>query len=103
MPLIGTALVWVPGAGALAVQGRWGAALFVAVWGVAVVSAADNFIRPLLISGRAQISTLPVLLGLLGGIGAFGPIGMFLGPLVIALVQALLRFAEESLGRTPAP
>lgn len=103
VPLVGTALIWVPGAGALAVQGRWGAALFVAVWGAVVVSGADNVVRPLFISGRAQISTLPVLLGLLGGIGAFGPIGMFLGPVVIALVQALLRFAEESLGRPSPP
>jgi predicted PurR-regulated permease PerM len=53
-------------------------------------------VRPLFISGRAQISTLPVFLGLAGGLGAFGPIGMVLGPLIVALVLALLRFAEES-------
>jgi len=103
LPLVGTALVWAPAALVLAMQGRWGAAIFVAVWGVAVVSAADNFIRPLLISGRAQISTLPVFLGLLGGIGAFGAIGMFLGPVLVALVLALVRFAEEARGRTESP
>ncbi|HLE44238.1 MAG TPA: AI-2E family transporter, partial [Methylomirabilota bacterium] len=96
VPLVGTALVWVPAAGVLALGGRWGAALFMALWGVLVVSSADNFIRPRLISGRAQISTLAVLLGLLGGVGAFGAIGLFLGPLVVALVVALLRFAEEA-------
>jgi len=103
LPLVGTALVWAPAALVLAMQGRWGAAIFVAVWGVAVVSFADNFIRPLLISGRAQISTLPVFLGLLGGIGAFGAIGMFLGPVLVALVLALIRFAEEARGRTESP
>ena len=96
LPLVGTALVWAPAAVVLAIQGRWGAAIFLAVWGVAVVSSADNFVRPFFISGRAQIATLPVFLGLLGGLSAFGPIGMVLGPVVVALALALLRFAEES-------
>jgi predicted PurR-regulated permease PerM len=104
LPLVGAALVWVPATGVLAFQGRWGAALFMVIWGVAVVSMADNVVRPLFISGQAKISTLPVFLGLTGGIGAFGPIGMVLGPVVVALVLALLRFAEESrAGEVPAP
>ncbi|MGH7405953.1 MAG: AI-2E family transporter [Candidatus Methylomirabilales bacterium] len=103
LPLVGTALVWAPAALALAMQGRWGAATFLAVWGAAVVSAADNFIRPLLISGRAQIATLPVFLGLLGGVVAFGAIGLFLGPVLVALVLVLLRFAEETRGKTESP
>jgi predicted PurR-regulated permease PerM len=73
------------------------AALFLLGWSVAVVSSADNVVRPLFISGRAQISTLPVFLGLLGGLSAFGPIGLVLGPVALALTLALLRFAEESL------
>ena len=102
LPLIGTALVWLPAAGLLVVQGRLGSALFLAIWGVVVVSPVDNFLRPMVISGRAQISTLPVFLGLLGGIGAFGPIGLVLGPVVVALALALLRFAEEAVAQ-PAP
>ncbi len=96
IPLFGTALVWVPAAAVLLLQGRWVAALFLVGWSVAVVSSADNVVRPLFISGRAQISTLPVFLGLLGGVSAFGPIGLVLGPVVLALTLALLRFAEES-------
>jgi predicted PurR-regulated permease PerM len=96
IPLIGTALVWVPAVGVLFLQGRWGAALFLVAWSVAVVSSADNVVRPLFISGRAQISTLPVFLGLMGGISAFGPIGLVVGPVVVALTLALLRFAEEA-------
>ena len=96
IPLIGTALVWVPAVGVLFLQGRWVAALLLAAWSVAVVSSADNVVRPLFISGRAQISTLPVFLGLMGGLSAFGPIGLVVGPVVVALTLALLRFAEEA-------
>ena len=102
LPLVGTALVWGPGAIALAVQGRWTAAVVLVAWGAVVVAGADNVVRPLMITGRAQVSTLTVFLGLMGGLGAFGPIGMFLGPVVLALVVALLRFAEESrAGESP--
>ncbi len=96
IPFVGTALVWVPAVGVLFLQGRWIAALFLIVWSVAVVSSADNVVRPLFISGRAQISTLPVFLGLIGGLSAFGPIGLVVGPVVVALTLALLRFAEEA-------
>jgi len=96
LPIGGTAFVWIPGAIALGVGGHWGGCVFLTVWGALVVGSADNFLRPLLISGRAQISTLPVFFGVLGGLAAFGMIGMFLGPLVIAMALALLGFAEES-------
>ena len=96
IPFVGTTLVWVPAVGVLFLQGRWVAALFLAAWSVAVVSSADNVVRPLFISGRAQISTLPVFLGLLGGVTAFGPIGLVVGPVVVALTLTLLRFAEEA-------
>jgi predicted PurR-regulated permease PerM len=96
VPLVGSTLVWVPGAGVLAYHGRWGPAIFVVLWGAIVISMADNIVRPLFISGRAQITTLPVFLGLAGGLKAFGPIGIVLGPVIVALALALIRFAEES-------
>lgn len=95
LPVGGTALVWGPGAIVLAAQGRWGWAVGLAVWGAAIVGTVDNLLRPALISGRARISTLPVFFGVLGGVAAFGPIGLFLGPVVIALALALLRFARH--------
>jgi predicted PurR-regulated permease PerM len=96
IPFIGTALVWVPAAVVLLLQGRWVATLFLIAWSVAVVSSSDNVVRPLFISGRAQIATLPVFLGLLGGLSAFGAIGLVVGPVVIAITLALLRFAGEA-------
>ena len=97
LPVAGTALVWAPATIALYSQGRPGWALFMLLWGAVLVGTVDNFLRPRLISGRAQISTLPVFFGVMGGLAAFGPIGMFVGPLIIALALALLAFAEENL------
>lgn len=94
VPMAGTPVVWVPAVLVLAAQQRWGAAIFLAIWGVAV-STLDNFLRPLLVSGRAQVATLTVFIGVLGGVSAFGPMGIFLGPVVLALIIALIRFALE--------
>jgi predicted PurR-regulated permease PerM len=96
IPYVGTSLLWVPAVAVLFLQGRWVAGLFLAIWSVAVVSSADNVVRPFFISGRAQIATLPVFLGLIGGLSAFGPIGLVVGPVVVALTLALLRFAGEA-------
>ena len=94
VPLAGTPVVWVPAALVLAAQDRWYAVLFMVAWGGIVVTI-DNFLRPWLVSGRAHIDALTVFIGVLGGVSAFGPIGVFLGPLVLALAIALVRFALE--------
>jgi predicted PurR-regulated permease PerM len=94
IPLVGTPVVWVPAVIVLAAQDRWYAALFMALWGGFVVTI-DNFLRPWLVSGRAQIGALTVFIGVLGGVSAFGPIGVFFGPLVLALAIALVRFSLE--------
>jgi predicted PurR-regulated permease PerM len=103
VPMVGSALVWVPAAVWMLIEGRWGAALFLVLWGVLLVSLVDNLVRPYFISGRAQISTLPVFIGVLGGVGAFGAIGVFLGPVVVALVLALIRFGEETISEPLPP
>jgi predicted PurR-regulated permease PerM len=96
VPLVGTALVWIPAVIVLLVQGRTWAALFMVIWSIGLVTSVDNIIKPLVVSGRAGLPTLAVFLGLIGGLAAFGAIGAFLGPVIIALTIALLRFAEES-------
>jgi predicted PurR-regulated permease PerM len=96
LPIGGTALVWIPGAAVLAAQGRWPWAIGLALYGGVIVSAlANNVLKPRLISGHAEVGTLPVFFGVLGGLAAFGLIGALLGPVVIALALALLRWAEE--------
>jgi predicted PurR-regulated permease PerM len=95
IPLVGAALVWVPVALHLLVIGSWGKALFLGIWGVLVVGMADNFIRPWVISGRTSMSTLTVFFALIGGLNAFGLIGLVAGPLVFTLVITLYRIIEE--------
>jgi predicted PurR-regulated permease PerM len=95
LPFGGTALVWVPAAIVLAAQGHWGQTIFMVIWGVVLVSLVDNVVRPMLVSGRANVGTLTVFIGVLGGLAAFGAIGLFLGPVVLALVIALIRFVQE--------
>jgi predicted PurR-regulated permease PerM len=94
VPMAGTPVVWVPAVLVLAAQQRWVAAGFLLGWGI-MVTTIDNFLRPYLVSGRAQVSTLTVFLGVLGGVLAFGAVGIFLGPLILALVIALLRFTLD--------
>jgi len=98
LPVGGAALVWGPAAIWLFVDGRWGFGIFMLAWGL-LLSGLDNVLRPILISGRARISALAVFIGVLGGIPAFGAIGIIGGPVVLSLVLALIEFAEESRAR----
>lgn len=95
LPFGGTALVWGPAALVLAAQDRWGAALFLVVWGGLLVGTIDNILKPILVSSRAPVATLTVFIGVLGGIAAFGAAGLFLGPVLLALIIALIDFAVE--------
>ncbi len=95
VPLVGTTIVWGPGAIFLALHGDYPHAIFLLLWGVIAVGMVDNFLRPLLISGRAEVPTLAVFVGVMGGLSAFGFIGLFLGPIVLGLLVALFRYENE--------
>jgi predicted PurR-regulated permease PerM len=95
LPVGGAAFVWIPAVIWLLFDGRWGFAVFMLAWGV-LLGGLDNVLRPMLISGRAKISALAVFIGVLGGIPAFGAIGLIAGPVVLSLALALIEFAEES-------
>jgi predicted PurR-regulated permease PerM len=102
VPMVGTALIWVPAAIYLATVGEYWQAIFMALWGALLVSAVDNFLRPLLISGRADVPTLAVFLGVMGGLSAFGFIGLFLGPILLGIVIALFRFEDAEISGAAA-
>ena len=97
LPVGGASFVWVPAAGWLFYQGRWGFAIFMLAWGL-MLAGLESLLRPMLISGRARISALVIFVGVLGGIPAFGTIGIIVGPVVLSLVLALIEFAEEAAG-----
>jgi predicted PurR-regulated permease PerM len=89
---IGPPLVWIP-AGLYLIFGldqtAWG--LFVMAWGFFVVSSVDNVLKPILISRGSDLPFVLVMLGVFGGVIAFGFIGVFLGPVLLALAFALIK------------
>ena len=86
-----TPLAWGSAGAWLLFQGETGAAIGVWLWGAAVVSQIDNVLRPLFISSVGDIPFLLVLFGVLGGIFAFGLVGLFAGPIVLAVAWAVWR------------
>ena len=87
---VGPPLVWGPAAIWLYYQGQPGWAIFLVIWGVAVVSSIDNFLKPLLISRGSNLPFILVLIGVLGGVIAFGFVGVFLGPTLLAVAYRLI-------------
>ena len=87
----GPALIWVTAAAWLAYQDQAGWAIFMAVWGFFVISGIDNIVKPLLISRGSSLPLALVLLGVLGGVLAFGFVGIFLGPVLLAVGFNLAR------------
>ena len=92
----GSAIVLVPAVLYLAFDGRWGAAIFLAVWS-AGVAILDNVLRPFLTARQAEVSTLAVFVGAIGGASAFGILGLVIGPVLLAFIVALLQFAQKGV------
>jgi predicted PurR-regulated permease PerM len=98
IPVVGAGLVWVPAAIWLMLSGNVPRGLIMVAVGALGISMADNVLRPLLLSGRTQINGLVIFFGLLGGVAAFGFIGLVLGPIVLVVTGSLLKmFARPDL------
>jgi predicted PurR-regulated permease PerM len=85
VPGIGAALVWVPAVIILFINGQYVAAMLLLAWCAAVVGTIDNFLRPALVGRDAKMPDLLILVGTLGGLFLFGPIGFIVGPIVCGL------------------
>jgi predicted PurR-regulated permease PerM len=96
----GGALVWVPAIVVFASISQSGSTIFPLIRG-AGVSASENLIRPLLIWRQAPLSTLALFVGVIGGVSAFGVVGVIIGPALLTVTAALLRFVDETLSRQP--
>ena len=97
---LGAPVVWVSATVWLFVRGATGWGVFMALWGFFGISGIDNFLRPYLISRGAQLPFVLVFLGAMGGIIAFGLIGLFLGPILLAVGYCL---AQEFFRHKRAP
>ncbi len=95
IPVVGTALIWIPATLYLFLTGDTTWAIFLAIWSVAVVGSIDNLLRPFLMQGSAGMNTLMIFFSLLGGIQLFGLIGLIYGPLIFAITMVLFNIYEE--------
>lgn len=95
IPLIGTLFVWLPAAVWLFINGNVTSAVILLIWGFIVVGAVDNFLRPFLIDDEADLHPLFVILGVIGGIGVFGVVGLFLGPVIFGVAKTLMEIYIE--------
>jgi predicted PurR-regulated permease PerM len=89
LPMLGAFIVWVPAAVYLAAMGDWVRALIVTGWGVAVIHPADNLLYPMIAGQRMGMHTLVLFVAFVGGLIAFGPAGLILGPCIVAFAAAL--------------
>lgn len=90
IPVLGAPLVWVPAALLLLLNGEWGHALLLVIWGAAVVGLADNLLYPIVVGKYLRLHTVPLLVALIGGVVVFGAVGFFVGPVVLAVTLAAL-------------
>jgi predicted PurR-regulated permease PerM len=105
-PLIGAWLVWGPAAAALALANRPWDGLLMVVIGLALVHPVDNLLRPAIVAHTTKLNGLLVLIGLIGGVQAFGAPGLLLGPVLISVAAGLLSSqsgAEPSVRSWPQP
>jgi len=113
LPLVGAWLIWLPAALFFVLEGSFLKALILVAVGAGLIGVVDNVLRPILVSGRARLNGLLVFISILGGIAAFGIVGIILGPILVALGNAVLTVysqnatadttADTSPGETPSP
>jgi len=90
VPVLGAFVVWLPAAIFLASSGQWGKAVILLLWGTVVVGLIDNLLYPILVGKRLRLHTVPVFFAIVGGLAVFGAAGIILGPVILALTDAIL-------------
>ena len=99
VPVVGSALIWAPAAVFLAFTGHWGRAIAVVVICGGVAGLADNIVRPLLLRNRTHLNELLLFLSVLGGLQAFGLLGLVIGPTIVAAAMGVFRVYAEHRDR----
>lgn len=103
IPVLGAFVIWVPAAIFLAAQGNWGKALILTAWGTVVVGTIDNLLFPVLVGKRMRLHTVPVFVAIVGGLVVFGASGLVLGPVILAITDAVLELWRCRLHRRADP
>ena len=104
IPFVGAAAIWIPACLWLfAFEGRPVAAILLAIYGTTIISMADNVIKPAVLHGQSNIHPLWALLSVLGGVVALGPIGILVGPMVMAFLQTLLQILQREITSMERP
>lgn len=98
-PIGGATVIWLPACGYLFLQGAYIRGILLLVWGAGIVSSIDNVLKPLLIGNRLRLPVLFLFFSILGGLGVFGILGLILGPVIFALLAALLDLYVKQYGR----
>jgi len=95
LPFVGVSMVWIPACIILAVRGQWTYALLLLAWCGILVSTVEGNIRSRVVSGRARVNSMLIMLSIMGGVVTFGAVGIFVGPVVLVLVGTLTRILRE--------
>lgn len=103
VPVLGAFIVWVPAALFLLLEGSWGKALLLTVWGAVVVGGIDNLLLPVLVGNRLKQHTLLAFLSVVGGLMVFGTSGLILGPVVLTVTTVLLEIWREQATAAATP
>ena len=107
IPVVGAYVVWIPAAMFLALNGHWGKAVILTVWGGAVVGTIDNLLLSVLVGRRLKLHTILAFISVIGGLMVFGASGLILGPVVLTVTAELLeiwrhRTSPEIVARAEA-
>jgi predicted PurR-regulated permease PerM len=102
VPVVGSALIWAPAALFLAFSGHWGRAIAVVTICGGVAGLADNIVRPMLLRNRTRLNELLLFLGVLGGLQAFGLLGLVIGPTIVAAAMGVFRVYMDHRDREAA-
>ena len=95
VPVVGSALIWGPAALWLGFSGHWGKALLVGMICGGVSTVTDNIVRPMLLRNRTRLNELLLFIGVLGGLEAFGLLGLVAGPTIVAAAMGVFRVYME--------
>jgi predicted PurR-regulated permease PerM len=103
VPFVGATAIWAPTSVWLAVEGYPAAGVCLALYGALIISLADNVIKPLVLHGQSNLHPLLALLSVLGGVKTLGPIGIFVGPMAVVFLQAVLQMLHHELNSLRQP